>query len=116
MNWNRHPCELHVFWLDTSDISSAPIHQLVQEGQQATDTWAGGLQVTGGDTAPEKSCWFLVNFSCNTKGEGKCDESMTDGCKTTLQMGATQQAIERVRVSKGTKSLGVEMRHDGKED
>ena len=102
--------------IHTSQEKCASISQLVHEGQQAIDTWAGGLRVTGGDIAPQKSHWFLVQFICNGSGTWKCDESVTDGHEMTLQMGSSRKTIERVPISEGRKALGVKMRHDGKED
>jgi hypothetical protein len=45
-----------------TDDMSAATETLVQEMQQAIDTWEGGLRASGGALVPAKSYWFLIHF------------------------------------------------------
>jgi hypothetical protein len=36
--------------------------ELIEEAQQALNTWHGLIRATGGDLAPEKSYWYLIDL------------------------------------------------------
>lgn len=60
-------------YVDDVDSIHAPIHRdhdtcsITAEMQRMLDTWAGGLDATGGMIESTKSYWYLIDFKWNTR-------------------------------------------------
>ena len=83
--------------------------------QSALDRWAGGLTVTGGELAPEKSWRYLIDFVwTGTTWRYRSIAEMAAEFTLTDKDG-NRHPLVRLEVSEGRKSLGVCIAVDGKE-
>ena len=90
------------------DIST---DDFIQEAQQMVSTWHGLLRSTGGDLAPEKSYWYLVDFIW--KG-GRWEYRSIEDMPGDLWLPGTLQPIERRPPTQFAEALGIRARPDGR--
>ena len=84
--------------------------QLIQEAQQALDTWEGLLRATGGDLAPEKSYWYLVEV---VRKGGKWTYAKIQDRPGDLTLKNGSHTIKRNEVHQAEEALGIQRRPDG---
>jgi hypothetical protein len=87
---------------------------LVQEMQQAIDTWEGGLRASGGALVPAKSYWFLTHFIFEKNKWRYARIHETPGTITIRNtQGDGRVELERLKVEEAHKTLGVFIAMDG---
>lgn len=91
---------------DTSVSSEA----LIQESQQALNTWAGLLTASGGDLAPEKSYWYFLDIEYKN-GSWRYKQAADNPGDLFLK---GNYRIKRCEPHQANEALGIQMRPDGK--
>ena len=103
---------------DTDLINSARSRyttgeQMIPEFQEALDRWAGALKATGGELAPAKSCFSLIDFTWNgSDWEYRSVEDMEANSTLNDKYG-NQHNLKRIPVSEACETLGVYLAMDG---
>ena len=90
---------------------SVPRTQLIQESQSALDMWEGLIRATGGDLAPEKSYWYLVEIQ---RKNGQWAYVKQDEAPADLWLKNGTFKVQRKDVSEAAEALGIQSRPDGK--
>ena len=102
-------------FVDDTDIihsnndPSVSTAQLLSEAQDALNMWEGLIRATGGDLAPEKSYWYLVEV-IRKRGKWVYAKSTDRPGALTLQKGA--HTLKRNEVSQAEEALGIQSRPD----
>jgi hypothetical protein len=69
------------------------------------NTWYGLIRATGGDIAPEKSYWYLVEIHWH---QGKWKYRTIEDCPGNLWIPGCPEPIKRLEVSEPTEALGIQ--------
>lgn len=99
---------------DLLHVNNSPgvtTEDLIVEAQQMVTKWHGLLRATGGDLAPEKSYWYLVELHWK---EGKWQYKTIDEAPGDIWLPGSQDPIERRSVDQPAEALGIQGRPDGK--
>ena len=99
----------------TRDEQLALIHERLQA---AVALWGEMLDVTGGELAPVKSFWYLIDFIWTPTGHFRYALA-TEHAECKLYMPDSQGhqvEVERVCPTKGMKTLGIHLAPDGSVD
>lgn len=83
---------------------------LIAEAQEALDLWAGLLRATGGNLAPEKSYWYLLEV---TRSNGKWTYKTASQAPGDLFLNQGQHRIRRNEVHVAEEALGIQASPDG---
>jgi hypothetical protein len=87
--------------------------EVLESIQAAVDTWAGSLRATGGALEPRKSHWCFIDFHWHHNHPRYKAIANLPGSVTMIDPSGNRIVLERLEVSKGTKSLGVFVAPDG---
>ncbi len=96
---------------DTDIIQSKSGRPLISDCvaglQQALDRWEGALKATCGAIVPEKTCWYLVDFTWDSGTWQYCStqESPADLYVNDLQ--GSRNLIRRYEVWEAKETLGI---------
>jgi hypothetical protein len=90
------------------DDMAAETETLVQEMQQAIDTWEGGLRASGGALVPAKSYWFLIHFIFkNNKWRYARIRETPRNITIRNTQGNGRVELKRLKVEEACETLGV---------
>ena len=90
--------------------------EFIEEVQQAINLWEGGLRVTGGALAPQKSYWYWIDYKWEG-GQWKYKTKADMPGEVTMRDPNGQQApLTRLEANESRRALGVMPRRDGSED
>ena len=106
-------------FVDDTDLPmSAPSRttkgeEIIQSFQEALDRWAGALKATGGELAPLKSCFALIDFRWTGKDwKYRNTNNMPGGC-TLDDKYNNKIHLQRIEVTEAVETLGVFLSIDG---
>jgi len=98
--------------IHNNDDPNVTTEQLIQEAQQALTTWEGLIKASGGQLAPEKSYWTLIEVHHTNSGWEYKSIADAPG-ELSLDNRGQPETIERCEVSQAKEALGIQMRPDG---
>jgi len=84
--------------------------QLLQEAQANLTMWEGLIRATGGDLAPEKSYWYLLQV-VRKNGQWTYESSQNTPGDLYLKQGTYK--VKRKEVHEAEEALGIQCRPDG---
>lgn len=107
----------YAFVDDTDVIVSKPdmesSHEAAHSLQQAVDMWEGGLKATCGAIVPEKTFWYLIDFSWEA---GKWTYKSIDDAPGDVfikDINGTKKVLRRCEIQEAQETLGVYLDPDG---
>ena len=89
----------------TSSDPDLSTEDLIEEAQQALNTWHGLIRATGGDLAPEKGYWYLVELHWKN---GKWQYRTIADCPGNLWIPGCPEPIRRLEVTESEEALGIQ--------
>ena len=84
--------------------------ELIAEAQQALNTWHGLIRATGGDLAPEKGYWYLIDMHWKN---GKWVYKTIADTPGDLWIPGCTEPIRRLEVTEAQEALGIQSSPDG---
>jgi len=107
----------YAFVDDTDIIVSKPTMVSCMEAtsslQRAVDIWEGGLKATCGAIVPEKTFWYLIDFSWEA---GRWSYKSLDDCPGSIfinDLNGMKKELRRFEVQEAQETLGVYLAPDG---
>ncbi len=106
-------------FVDDSDIQNTAVsteergEDLMEKAQLSLDCWTGTLEATGGAINPDKSYWYLLDFTWQgTSWRYRTQEEMPASLYAKNPDGETCQ-LRRLDADEAEKTLGVKLAADG---
>ena len=102
-------------FVDDTDlcITSEPNEDTVTKMQACTDDWEGGIRATGGAIVPEKSHWYLVQFTWEQGRWRYATINSSPGSLTVRGPDGSRHQLERLETNVARRTLGVRLAPDG---
>lgn len=97
----------------TTTKLQASFEQIWKLMQKSINDWEGGLRVSGGALAPDKSFWYMVLFKWN-KGKWTYEKIKNHiGDLNMRDINGIRKPIQRLECKEGRRTLGVRCAPDG---
>jgi hypothetical protein len=103
-------------FVDDTDIfhvskdPNATTAELIAEAQEALTLWEGLIRATGGDLAPEKSYWYLLEV---VRKNGKWGYQRIQDTPGDLYLQNGAYKVKRHELTQAEEALGIQTRPDG---